>query len=150
MALTAQVKDELARLRVDKTSCRKAEVSAMLRFSGGLHLISGRVVIEAELDTAIAARRLRETIADVYGHTSELIVVSDGFEELATGASHPEARALQVPLVVEGEPDAAFEGTAGGEAARAHHARVREELPVRGLALSRSDPAIPTVYADAE
>lgn len=56
MALTAQVKDELARLRVDKTSCRKAEVSAMLRFSGGLHLISGRVVIEAELDTAIAAR----------------------------------------------------------------------------------------------
>ncbi len=34
-------------------------------------------------------------------------------------------------------------------AARAHHARVREELPVRALALSRSDPAIPTVYADA-
>lgn len=82
--------------------------------------------------------------------TSELIVVSDGFEELATAASHPGARALQVPLVVDGEPDAAFEGTAGVEAARAHHLRVREELPVRGLALSRSDPAIPTVYADAE
>ncbi|MBD7951568.1 DNA-binding protein WhiA [Oerskovia turbata] len=78
MALTAQVKDELARLKVDKTSCRKAEVSAMLRFSGGLHIISGRIVIEAELDTAIAARRLRQTISDVYGHTSELIVVSAG------------------------------------------------------------------------
>jgi len=78
MALTAQVKDELARLKVDKTSCRKAEVSAMLRFSGGLHIISGRIVIEAELDTAIAARRLRQAISDVYGHTSELIVVSAG------------------------------------------------------------------------
>ncbi|WP_265521104.1 DNA-binding protein WhiA [Oerskovia flava] len=78
MALTAQVKDELARLKVDKTSCRKAEVSSTLRFSGGLHLISGRIVIEAELDTAIAARRLRQAISDVYGHTSELIVVSAG------------------------------------------------------------------------
>ncbi len=82
--------------------------------------------------------------------TSELIVVSDGFEPLDTGATHPDARPLQVALVADGEPDAAHEGAAGVEAARAHHARVREELPVRGLALSRSDPAIPTVYADAE
>ena len=40
MALTAQVKDELARLKVDKTSSRKAEVSATLRFAGGLHIIA--------------------------------------------------------------------------------------------------------------
>jgi DNA-binding protein WhiA len=46
MALTAQVKDELARLQIDKTSCRKAEVAATLRFAGGLHIISGRIVIE--------------------------------------------------------------------------------------------------------
>ncbi len=78
MALTAQVKDELARLKVDKTSCRKAEVSATLRFAGGLHIISGRIVVEAELDTGIAARRLRQAIAEVYGHTSEVIVVSAG------------------------------------------------------------------------
>ncbi|MGY4642555.1 DNA-binding protein WhiA [Cellulomonas sp. URHB0016] len=78
MALTAQVKDELARLKVDKTSCRKAEVSATLRFAGGLHIISGRIVIEAELDTGIAARRLRQSIAEVYGHESDIIVVSGG------------------------------------------------------------------------
>ncbi|HEY0215448.1 MAG TPA: DNA-binding protein WhiA [Cellulomonas sp.] len=78
MALTAQVKDELARLQVDKTSCRKAEVAATLRFAGGLHIISGRIVIEAELDTGAAARRLRQAIAEVYGHTSEVIVVSGG------------------------------------------------------------------------
>jgi len=82
--------------------------------------------------------------------TSELIVVSDGFEDLETASSHPDARPLQVALVSDGEVDAAHEGPAGVEAARTHHLRVREELPVRALALSRSDPAIPTVYIDAE
>ncbi len=81
--------------------------------------------------------------------TTELIAVSDGFEDLDTAAEHGDARALQVTLVEAGEPDTAVEGHAGVEAARAHHARVREELPVRGLALSRSDPAIPTVFTDA-
>ncbi|KAJ1682006.1 hypothetical protein LUZ63_022770 [Rhynchospora breviuscula] len=81
--------------------------------------------------------------------TSELIVVSDGFEHLSTAAEHPDARALQVPLVVDGEPDATALGAAGVAAARAHHARVREELPVRALALSRSDPALPTEYVEA-
>ena len=78
MALTAQVKDELARLPVDKTSVRKAEVSATLRFAGGLHIISGRIVIEAELDTGVAARRLRQFVSEVYGHTSDVVVVSGG------------------------------------------------------------------------
>ncbi len=78
MALTAEVKDELARLKVTKTSCRKAEVSAMLRFSGGLHIISGRVVIEAELDTESVATRLRQAVVEMYGHASELIVVAAG------------------------------------------------------------------------
>lgn len=78
MSLTANVKDELARLRVDKTSARRAEVSATLRFAGGLHIISGRIVIEAELDMGAAARRLRQTISEVYGHASEVIVVSGG------------------------------------------------------------------------
>jgi DNA-binding protein WhiA len=78
MALTAQVKDELARLKVERTSCRKAEVSAMVRFAGGLHIISGRIVVEAELDTGAAARRLRQAISDVYGHESDIIVVSGG------------------------------------------------------------------------
>ncbi|SNU00725.1 hypothetical protein SAMN06298212_10376 [Ruaniaceae bacterium KH17] len=78
MSLTLDVKDELARIRVDKPSVRRAEAAATLRFAGGLHIISGHVVVEAELDTAIAARRLRQTIAEVFGHTSELIVVSSG------------------------------------------------------------------------
>lgn len=78
MALTAQVKDELARIQVDKLSARKAEVAAMLRFAGGLHIVSGRIVIEAELDTAAAARRLRGYIHDIYNLGCEIIVVSGG------------------------------------------------------------------------
>jgi nicotinate phosphoribosyltransferase len=82
--------------------------------------------------------------------TSELIAISEGFEKVDTPAEHPDARPLQVRLVVDGEADAGYEGNAGVEAARTHHARVREELPVRGLALSRSDPALPTVFLDVD
>lgn len=78
MALTTAVKEELARVAVQRSSERKAEVSAMLRFAGGLHIISGRIVIEAELDQAATARRLRAAIGEVYGHGSEIIVVSGG------------------------------------------------------------------------
>ncbi|MFB9070379.1 DNA-binding protein WhiA [Citricoccus parietis] len=78
MALTAAVKEELAHHGIKSSSERKAEVSAMLRFAGGLHIISGRIVIEAELDQAATARRLRTAIAEVYGHGSEIIVVSGG------------------------------------------------------------------------
>jgi len=78
MALTGLVKDELSRVTVLKPCCRKAEVSTLLRFAGGLHLAAGRIVIEAELDTGIAARRLRKDIAEVFGHASELVVVAPG------------------------------------------------------------------------
>ncbi len=78
MALTAQVKDELARVTVEKVSARKAEIATTLRFAGGLHIVSGRIVIEAELDTAASARRLRTFIHEVYNLGSEIIVVSGG------------------------------------------------------------------------
>ena len=76
MAMTAQVKAELIGTDITKPCCRKAEVSSMLRFAGGLHIVSGQIVVEAELDTSGAARRLRKDIAEVYGHPSELAVVT--------------------------------------------------------------------------
>jgi DNA-binding protein WhiA len=78
MALTPLVKDELSRLTIIKPCDRKAEVSAMLRFAGGLHIVGGRIVVEAELDTAAAARRLRRDIAEIYGQSSDLVVLSSG------------------------------------------------------------------------
>ena len=76
MAMTEAVKDELSRLSITKPCCRKAEVSALLRFAGGLHIAAGKIMIEVELDTAQSARRLRKDISEVFGHESELSVVS--------------------------------------------------------------------------
>ena len=76
MAMTAQVKAELASTTVTKPCCRKSEVSSMLRFAGGLHIQGGRIVVEAELDTGAAARRIRRDILEIYGHPSEVIVIN--------------------------------------------------------------------------
>ncbi len=78
MAMTAALKDELSRLAITKPCCRKAEVSSLLRFAGGLHISSGKIMVEVELDTAQAARRIRKDISDVFGHESELAVISAG------------------------------------------------------------------------
>src|SRR5918996_3927929 len=75
MAMTAQVKAELATIKTTKPCCRKSEVAATLRFAGGLHIVSGRIVIEAELDTGAAARRLRTDISEVFGHPSDVVMV---------------------------------------------------------------------------
>jgi len=78
VAMTAAVKDELSRLAVTKSCCRRAEVSALLRFAGGLHIVAGRVVVEAEVDTGATARRLRREIHELYGHTSDVHVITSG------------------------------------------------------------------------
>ncbi|RKT86679.1 hypothetical protein SAMN05421805_10924 [Saccharopolyspora antimicrobica] len=78
MAMTAAVKDELSRLSVTKTCCRRAEVSSLLRFAGGLHIVAGRVVVEAELDSGSTARRLRKEIHELFGHQSDVHVITSG------------------------------------------------------------------------
>ena len=78
MAMTPAVKDELSRLTVTKTCCRRSEIAALLRFAGGLHIVGGRVVVEAELDTGSVARRLRRDIGEVYGHTTDVHVLAGG------------------------------------------------------------------------
>ncbi|MDR0416576.1 MAG: DNA-binding protein WhiA [Propionibacteriaceae bacterium] len=76
MALTQQVKSELAVLPIVKQCCRRAEIASMLRFAGGLHITGGgNIMVEAEMDTGAAARRLRVAVSEVYGLPSELIVV---------------------------------------------------------------------------
>lgn len=76
MALTGDAKEELSHLEVTRPSARKAEAAAILRFAGGLHLVAGRVVVEAELDSAAVARRLHAIIGDMYGHRADLAVLA--------------------------------------------------------------------------
>jgi DNA-binding protein WhiA len=75
MAMTSAVKDELSRVEITKACCRKAEVSTILRFASGLHIISGHIVIEADLDAGATARRLRKDLFDIYGHDSDVTMV---------------------------------------------------------------------------
>ncbi|WP_019204352.1 DNA-binding protein WhiA [Tsukamurella sp. 1534] len=78
MALTSQVKDELSRLSITQVSARRAEVASLLRFAGGLHIQGGRVIVEAEVDMGIIARRLRKEILDLYGYNSDVHVLGAG------------------------------------------------------------------------
>jgi DNA-binding protein WhiA len=107
-----------------KTSERKAEVTALLRFSGGLHIVGGRVVIEAELDTGSVARRLRRDISEVYGYTSGVSVLAGGnirrgVRYLVRIAKHGEGLARQTGLVdqrgrpVRGLPPSVVSGGIG-------------------------------------
>jgi len=126
--MTAAVKDELSRLAVTRPSERRAEVSALLRFAGGLHISGGRVVVEAELDTGSVARRLRKELTDVFAVTSETQVLAAG--GLRRGSRYivrvtreGEGLARQTGLIdqrgrpVRGLPTQVVSGTVGDAAA---------------------------------
>ena len=111
MALTALVKEELAQYEASKASVRKAEVSTILRFTGALHIVAGRIVIESEVDTEQTAQRMQQTIAEIYGHESELtrryiVRVDSGGEALARQTGLLDLRGRPVrglpPAVVNG------------------------------------------------
>lgn len=76
MPLTADVKEELARVEVSKTSVRAAELASVLRFAGGLHIISGRIAIEAEVDSPAIARRAARDLVELYGVRPDVSVIS--------------------------------------------------------------------------
>ncbi|WP_405372704.1 MULTISPECIES: DNA-binding protein WhiA [unclassified Microbacterium] len=72
MPLTADVKTELTSVRDPRPTARIAELTTILRFSGGLHSIAGRVAVEAELDTDVLARRVARDLVEIYGVRPEL------------------------------------------------------------------------------
>ncbi|MGR0219216.1 DNA-binding protein WhiA [Agromyces sp. ZXT2-6] len=76
MALTAEVKEELAGTEVTKTPVRAAELASVLRFAGGLHIISGRIAIEAELDSPAIARRVTRDLGELYGVRPDVSVIN--------------------------------------------------------------------------
>lgn len=75
VALTTAVKNELARVPVAKTTVRAAELAAVLRFAGGLHIIQGRIALEVELDSKLSAQRVGRDLAELYGVRAEVHVI---------------------------------------------------------------------------
>ncbi|WP_371164595.1 DNA-binding protein WhiA [Buchananella felis] len=81
MSMTVEVKDELARVQVERPGEMRAEVAALVRFSGGLQISGGTVVLAPELDSGVAARRLRQALRDLYDVDSEMIVINGGLRK---------------------------------------------------------------------
>lgn len=95
MALTHAIKEELAKVQPANGLVRAAELATILRFCGGLHLISGRIAIEVELDSANVAKRIAKAITELYGIQAELSVLNAGGLRKSGG--------FQVRVMREGE-----------------------------------------------
>ncbi|GAA4488761.1 DNA-binding protein WhiA [Microbacterium panaciterrae] len=72
MALTTDVKAELVSIRNAPPTVRVAEVTAVLRFAGGLHSIANRIAVEAEVDAELLARRVARDLAELFGVRPEI------------------------------------------------------------------------------
>ena len=68
-------------------------------------------------------------------------VISSSTPELSQGD-----RSLLVDLVIQGEIQPGLVGKTGVENARAHHSRVKAELPASAHSLTKGEPAIPTKF----
>ena len=127
MPLTADVKAELIAVRDPRPTARVAELTTLLRFSGGLHSIAGRVAVEAEVDSQGLARRVVRDLVEIYG-------VRPDVKEVQAGGARPGTH--WVVRVVDG----------GETLARQTGLLDQRRRPVRGLpnrliAGSRGDAA---------
>src|ERR1700751_2885783 len=118
--MTTEVKDELSRLAGKLVSARRAEVTSLLRFAGGLHIVGGRVVVEAEVDLGNIARRLRKELFELYGYNAGVHVLSASGIRKSTGyvvrvAKDGEALARQTGLLdLRGRPVRGLPAHVGG------------------------------------
>lgn len=75
MSFTAEVKEELSRVMPTRSCCPRAELSALMRVEGTLH-ISGneRFRVEIATETAPVARKVIKLLHSLYGLKTELTV----------------------------------------------------------------------------
>lgn len=78
MSLTSELKTEIALQNPNSISEARAECSVMLRFAGGLHVVGGRILIEAEVDSELVAKRLQAFLERLYRAECHVIIVSGG------------------------------------------------------------------------
>jgi cell division protein WhiA len=99
MSLSEDVRDELAAIEPRKACCRLAELSALVRGAGSVHLRgSGRIAVHLELASGPVARRAF-TLLRSYGVPCEIRTYKQrAFEQATRYQLHLEddARALQV------------------------------------------------------
>lgn len=111
MSLTTRVKDELVAVNDPSSTARIAEIATILRFAGVMHLVSGKLAIDVELDHLASAQRLRKAIHAAFGLQSGaktspvnankkvetyLVRVAEGAEQLARNVGLIDARRRSV------------------------------------------------------
>ena len=75
------------------------------------------------------------------GNVANAELISSASTELGQGD-----RSLLVDLVIQGEIQNGLIGEAGVESARAHHSKVKAQLPASAHRLTKGEPAIPTKF----
>lgn len=99
----------MAQVRLSRSESKAAELATMLRFCGGLHLISGRIAIEVELSESELARRMSKVLAEVFSSKSEISVTNATGKRdkgyLLRVSGHGELLARQTGLIdIKGKP----------------------------------------------
>ncbi len=154
MPLTADVKAELMAVRDPRPTARVAELTSLLRFSGGLHSIANRVAVEAELDSDALARRTARDLMELYGVRPELVHVQgsgqrSGSHYAVRVIEGGETLARQTGLLdqrrrpVRGLPNKLTTGSRGDLVRRLARRVPRVRLPERARALRRARDRVP-------
>ncbi len=78
MTLTETLKAELLSIPAQPTPIRAAELATLLRFAGGLHLISGRMAVEVEVEEKTVADRVAAELVALYGVRAQRSVTPGG------------------------------------------------------------------------
>lgn len=75
MSFTSEVKDELSRVEPKRECCPKAELAALVRVEGTLHITGReRFTLELATETAPVARKVIKLLHELYGLKTELTV----------------------------------------------------------------------------
>lgn len=90
MALTADLKYELARLKPSKGELRLAELSVILRFTASVHVVNATMILEAEFESAQLANRVKSELKDLFGIDSKIDILH------ATGVRKSSRHSLRV------------------------------------------------------
>ena len=75
MSFTAEVKEELSRVETPRSCCPRAELAALMRVEGTIHIAGGeRFRLEMATETAPVARKAIKLMHSLYGLKTELTV----------------------------------------------------------------------------
>ena len=75
MALTADLKYELSKLKPSKGEVRLAELAVILRFTASVHEVNRTLILEAEFDTSNLANRVKSEIKELFGIESRIDIL---------------------------------------------------------------------------